>query len=127
MNGWTPDDDQSVDRKIYDHFVNHGKKDPDIVEALAERLHDHAIDDGLTDLLEGRVEQDGVKKVVAIMGGHSTGRDDPSFRKVAHLARALTEAGYFIASGDRCIAHETATAWDRNPGDLKQSPAFLNA
>lgn len=99
MEGWSAEDDQSVDKKIYDHFVKHGKKDPDIVEALAERLHDHAIDDGLTDLLEGRVEKDGVKKVVAIMGGHSTGRDDPSFRKVAHLAWALTSAGYFIASG----------------------------
>ena len=27
------------------------------------------------------------------------GRDDPAFRKVAHLARELTAAGYFIASG----------------------------
>lgn len=99
MVGWTPGEDRSVDKKIYDYFVRHGKKTPDIVEALAERLHDHAIDDGLTDLLEGRVEQDGVKKVVAIMGGHGTGRDEPSFRKVAHLARRLTAEGYFIASG----------------------------
>lgn len=99
MEGWTEEEDRSVDKQIYDHFVAHGKKDPDIVEALAERLHDHAIDDGLTDLLEGRVEKDGVKKVVAIMGGHSTGRDEPAFRKVAHLARRLTAEGYFIASG----------------------------
>ncbi|MFT6179076.1 MAG: putative Rossmann-fold nucleotide-binding protein [Paracoccaceae bacterium] len=99
MKGWSEEEDQSVDKKIYDHFVKHGKKAPDIVEALAERLHDHAIDDGLTDLLEGRVEKDGVKKVVAIMGGHGTGRDDDSFRKVTHLARRLTLAGYFIASG----------------------------
>ncbi len=99
MEGWSEEEDLSLDKKIYDHFVAHGKKDPDIVEALAERLHDHAIDDGLTDLLEGRIEKDGQKKVVAIMGGHSTGRDDPSFRKVAHLARALTAEGFFIASG----------------------------
>lgn len=99
MEGWSEEEDLSVDKRIYDHFVAHGKKEPDIVEALAERLHDHAIDDGLSDLLEGRVEKDGVKKVVAIMGGHSTGRDDSSFRKVAHLARRLTAEGYFIASG----------------------------
>ena len=99
MEGWTQEDDKSIDKEIYDHFVKHGKKNPDIIEALAERLHDHAIDDGLTDLLEGRVEKDGVKKVVAIMGGHSTGRNDLAFRKVAHLARELTAAGYFIASG----------------------------
>jgi len=99
MEGWTEEEDLSLDKRIYDHFVAHGKKRPDIAEALAERLHDHAIDDGLTDLLEGRVEQDGVKRVVAIMGGHSTGRDDPFFRKVAHLSRSLTSEGYFIASG----------------------------
>ena len=99
MEGWSEEEDLSVDKQIYDHFVKHGKKAPDIVEALAERLHDHAIDDGLTDLLEGRVEGDGVKKVVAIMGGHSTGRDDDSFRKVAHLASRLTSEGFFLASG----------------------------
>jgi len=99
MEGWSEEEDRSLDKKIYDHFVAYGKRNPDIVEALAERLHDHAIDDGLTDLLEGRIEKDGVKKVVAIMGGHGTGRDEASFRKVAHLARRLTAEGYFIASG----------------------------
>lgn len=99
MAGWTPDFDGSVDKQIYDHFVKHGRKDPDVVEALAERLHDHAIDDALSDLLEGRVEGDGRKKVVAIMGGHGTSRADPFFHKVAHLARRLTEAGYYIATG----------------------------
>ncbi len=99
MQGWTPEEDLSLDKKIYDHFVENGKKDPDIVEALAERLHDHAIDDGLTDLLEGRTEKDGKKKVVAIMGGHGTGRDEQSFRKVAHLSRALTAEGFYLASG----------------------------
>lgn len=99
LEGWTKEEDRSVDKEIYDHFVKHGKKDSDIVEALAERLHDHAIDDGLTDLLEGRIEKDGRKRVVAVMGGHGTGRDDESFKKVAHLTRRLTKAGYFIASG----------------------------
>jgi len=99
MEGWSKEEDQSVDKRIYEHFVKLGKKEPDIVEALAERLHDHAIDDGLTDLLEGRVEKDGKKKVVAVMGGHGTGRDDESFHKVAHLTSRLTKEGYFIASG----------------------------
>ena len=99
MEGWSKEEDLSVDKQIYDHFVKFGKKDPDIVEALAERLHDHAVDDGLTDLLEGRIEKDGKKKVVAVMGGHGTGRDDASFQKVAHLTRRLTKEGYFIASG----------------------------
>lgn len=99
MEGWAPEDDQSVDKLIYDHFVEKGKREPDIVEALAERLHDHAIDDALTDLLQGRVEKDGRKKVVAIMGGHGTSRADRWFRVVAHLANRLTQEGYFVASG----------------------------
>jgi len=99
MEGWSEEEDLSVDKQIYDHFVKHGKHDPDIVEALAERLHDHAVDDALTDLLEGRVEGDGRKKVVAIMGGHGTRRDYEFFRKVVYLTRRLTTEGYFVASG----------------------------
>ncbi len=97
--GWTEDDDQSLDKRIYDHFVAKGRANPNVLEALAQRLHDHAIDDALGDLLEGRVDGDGRKKVVAIMGGHSTSRRDIYYKKVVILARDLTRAGYFIASG----------------------------
>lgn len=99
MQGWTLKNDQSVDKKIYDHFVERGQAKPNILESLAQRLHDHAIDDGLRDLLEGRVEEGGVKKVVAIMGGHGTPRTDPYYKKVVRLSRDLTRAGYFVASG----------------------------
>lgn len=99
MKGWTAEEDNSVDKKIYDHFVETGKANPHVLEALSRRLHDHAVDDALFDLLEGRVEKDGKKKVVGIMGGHGTRRDDPSFREVVFLARDLTKHGLFIASG----------------------------
>jgi predicted Rossmann-fold nucleotide-binding protein len=99
MQGWGPIDDQSVDKRIYDHFVSKGRAKPDILESLAQRLHDHAIDDGLRDLLEGRVEGDGVKKVVAVMGGHGTPRIDLYYKKIVKLTRDLTRAGYYIASG----------------------------
>ena len=39
------------------------------------------------------------KKCVGIMGGHGAKRDDPVFEKVAKMAKALTEEGYFIMSG----------------------------
>ena len=99
MQGWTPQEDNSVDKKIYDHFEAKGRANPDVLEALAQRLHDHAVDDALTDLLEGRVEKDGKKKVVAVMGGHGTPRTDPYYKKVVRLTRDLTRRGYFIASG----------------------------
>ncbi|NNE91229.1 MAG: hypothetical protein HKN23_06240, partial [Verrucomicrobiales bacterium] len=99
-DGWTPDSDESVDKRIYDHFVARGRHKPDVREALAQRLHDHAIDDALRDLLDGRSDGTGEeKRVVAIMGGHSTPRTDPYFEKVAMIARELTDRGYFVASG----------------------------
>ncbi|MGJ8676252.1 MAG: LOG family protein [Akkermansiaceae bacterium] len=128
-DGWLAEDDQSLDKRIYDHFDQKGRNSPDVLEAMAQRLHDHSIDDALTDLLEGRVEQNGRKKVVAIMGGHGTPRSDPYFRKVAQITRELTRKGYFIASGGGPGTMEAANlgAWMANAEDtlLDQSLDIL--
>ena len=86
------------DYAIYAHFEARRRAEcgVPIVDALAQRLHDHAIDDALEDLLE-RLEDR--LKVVGVMGGHSTSRDDPWYATVARLCHALTRRGYFIASG----------------------------
>lgn len=97
--GWTAEADGSVDKQIYDHFISTGKTHPPVLESLARRLHDHSIDDALSDLLEGRIEKDGKKKVVGIMGGHATPRTDRYFKEVVKTAWGLTRAGYFVASG----------------------------
>ncbi|MBJ07232.1 MAG: hypothetical protein CMO40_08995 [Verrucomicrobiaceae bacterium] len=99
LEGWTPEKDNSVDKRIYDHFLDHGREKAGVLEALSQRLHDYSIEDALHDLLEGRTEGDGTKKVIGIMGGHKTARTDPSYRKVARVAQELTRAGYFIATG----------------------------
>ena len=99
MEGWTPEEDRSLDLKIYERFAAQGRKNPHVLESLAMRLHDHAIDDALGDLLQGRVEKDGVKRVVGIMGGHSMGRDEEDFKRVARVAWALAKDGYFVATG----------------------------
>lgn len=99
MEGWTEELDRSLDLRIYERFAERGRENPHILEALAMRLHDHAIDDALADLLEGRVEKDGVKKVVGIMGGHSMGRDEEDFKRVARVAWRLAREGYFVATG----------------------------
>lgn len=88
---------KTTDFAIYDHFdtfrgAAHGVP---IKEALAQRLHDHAIDDALEDLLD---RQDRLK-VVGIMGGHSTSRTDPWYRHVVQTSWTLARQGYFIASG----------------------------
>lgn len=128
MDGWSEEEDLSLDKRIYDHFVANGRHRPHILEALAQRLHDHAIDDGLTDLLEGRVEAGGEKKVVAIMGGHGTLRTDPYYEKVVRLARRLTRKGYFIASGGGPGIMEASNlgAWLANgPDELLESALEL--
>jgi len=83
----------SVDLRIYKHFQSaRSGAAEDILECLAQRIHDHAVDDALTELLHGR-------KPVGIMGGHSTLRTDPVFARVAAVAQGLTRAGFFVVSG----------------------------
>lgn len=103
MSGYQPGDPASfardtLDARIYAHYDatrTIGAKVP-VLEALAQRLHDHAIDDALADFL-GQGEQ--AKKVVAIMGGHAMGRDEPAYREVARIAQRLAKQGTLLASG----------------------------
>lgn len=137
MEGWTPDEDLSLDKRIYDHFDSRGRAKADVLESMAQRIHDHAMDDALGDLLEGRVDQDGPKKVIGIMGGHSCPRTDPYFRKVAIIACELTRRGYFIASGGGPGIMEAANfgAWMANADEgflenaleiLSHAPVFTD-
>lgn len=89
---------KSLDLCIYEHFSK-SRYNPSINEALTQRIHDHAIDDALRNLL--KFDADGMteKRCVGIMGGHGTLRTDESYVKVAKMAKMLTEGGFFIASG----------------------------
>ncbi|MEM8485240.1 MAG: hypothetical protein AAF564_06800 [Bacteroidota bacterium] len=100
MTGYKRGDQESynklaVDSTIYNHFEQFKKTDEPLplLEALSQRLHDLAIDDALYDLLKHH------PKVVAIMGGHRMKRNEASYRDVALIARGLTRAGYFVATG----------------------------
>jgi len=106
--------------------------DLDVVSTLAERIHDHAIDNALHRFLAER----GGDSVVAIMGGHGLTRSDPIYVQVARLGRALTEAGFFVATGGGPGAMEAANlgAWmSAHPPDalddalavLAGAPTFL--
>ena len=94
MAGYLPGQLESTrDYAIYAHFVARGRHEADILEALAQRIHDHAIDGALRELLTAE------RKVVAIMGGHGKARDDADYANVARLGWLLGRAGYFVASG----------------------------
>jgi len=98
MEGYSPKKDNSIDYKIYNQFYK-SKFNPSINEALWQRIHDHAIDDALRDLIVP--DEDGMtkKKCVGIMGGHSTLRTDEFYTKTALTTKRLAEAGYFVVSG----------------------------
>lgn len=99
MEGYDPYNDQSLDYRIYRHFVTQGRYNPNIREALTQRIHDHAIDDALHDFLEFDSAGMTRKHGVGFMGGHGVLRTSPYYRKVAHTARMLTQAGFLVISG----------------------------
>lgn len=100
LDGYEPERDRSLDRRIYDHFVENGRHHPDLREALAQRLHDHAIDAAVRVLI-GLNGDDGTteRRLVGIMGGHGVSRGAPAYREVARIARSLAREGYFLVSG----------------------------
>jgi predicted Rossmann-fold nucleotide-binding protein len=82
-------DDTTPDARIGEWFVasNTGPHD-----AVVRALHDATIDAAVARFVEGR-------RVVGVMGGHALGRDTPGYRAVATLGRALTRAGFCVATG----------------------------
>lgn len=67
----------------------------------AQALHDHAIDDALRGLVQGR-------ELVGIMGGHAMARGSAEYAAAARLARALAAGGLTVATGGGPGAMEAA-------------------
>lgn len=98
----------TIDGRIYAYFEMHrvNNKPIPIIPALSFRIHDHAIDNALYDLLYPK--NAGPLRVLAVMGGHKMRRDDEVFLKVAQIASLLSQRGYFITSGGGPGAMEAA-------------------
>lgn len=92
----------STDAKIYAQYSK-DRAHPPLMEAFAQRLHDHAIDDALGDLLALAP-----RRIVAFMGGHAMSRTDAIYPDVARCARSLARAGFFIITGGGPGAMEAA-------------------
>lgn len=126
--------ERTLDKVIYDHYLEQGKEAGCIKETLARRLHDHSITDALYGFLKGFES----KKVVAIMGGHSLLRDDKNFIEVARISKELTELGYLMISGGGPGAMEATHvgAWlagkddsdlEKVVGIIAEAPSYKDA
>jgi predicted Rossmann-fold nucleotide-binding protein len=96
MQGWHAGADHSVtlDGRIYEYVKAHGGRAPEVEEGLAQRTHDHFIDVALAAfLMQTR------RPAVGIMGGSTTLAADPNYRRVVHLAAALSARGYLVVGG----------------------------
>jgi predicted Rossmann-fold nucleotide-binding protein len=130
FEGFDPDRpetyEQTLDMRVYRHWQKAGGPHPrSLIEALAQRLHDHAITDAMEDLLFGEQR----KKVVAVMGGHGLSRLDAGYLEVAKIARAATRLGFLIATGGGPgameAAHLGAYFAGRSDGELQDALAVL--
>jgi predicted Rossmann-fold nucleotide-binding protein len=88
---------KTLDQRVIDHYNEHGKNMPDVHEALAQRIHDHAIDEALRRIVEPKAHAK--KKLVGVMGGHATTRDTPDYLVVAQMSRLLVKAGFVVVTG----------------------------
>jgi predicted Rossmann-fold nucleotide-binding protein len=91
--------DGMYDTVVYQHFAAHGGALPDVREALAQRLHDNGIDDGLVDLTTGWLTRYGAASVVGVMGGHDQPRGSIAYRLAATLGWRLARAGRLVVTG----------------------------
>ncbi|MDW5327797.1 hypothetical protein [Plantactinospora sp. KLBMP9567] len=87
------------DTVVYEHFRSHGGALPELREALAQRLHDHAVDNALADATRAWLARHGPGSVVGVMGGHAVPRGTSAYRLAATLGWELARAGRLVVTG----------------------------
>jgi predicted Rossmann-fold nucleotide-binding protein len=88
---------ESLDSRLAAHVKAVGVPPASVEEAIAQVVHDQGVDQALrahvaTSVADGR-------DVAGVMGGASTPRDAPAYRLAAQTAKALSEAGFLVATG----------------------------
>jgi predicted Rossmann-fold nucleotide-binding protein len=86
------------DTRVHRHFVAHGGAMPGLREALAQRMHDHGIDDALGDTIDAWAAAAG-GPVVGVMGGHAELRGTDGYRVTARIGQRLAAAGCLVVTG----------------------------
>ena len=88
---------QSLDARLAAHVKACGVPPKDVDEAIAQVVHDQGVDQAMRAYVAASVA-DG-RHIAGIMGGSSTPRDAPAYRLAAQTAKALSEAGFLVATG----------------------------
>jgi len=88
---------ESLDARIADHVSAAGIPPTDVVEAIAQVVHDQGVDQAMRTYVAASVANG--QHVAGVMGGSSMPRDASSYRLAAETAKALSEAGFLVATG----------------------------
>jgi predicted Rossmann-fold nucleotide-binding protein len=88
---------QSLDARLAAHVKAAGIPPTDTNEAIAQVLHDQGVDQAMRAYVARSIA--GGREVAGVMGAASTPRDVPTYRLAAHTAKALSEAGFLVATG----------------------------
>ncbi len=82
-------DSTTLDARIASWFASSSNS---VRDALIRAVHDATVEAAIARFVAGR-------RVVGVMGGHAVGRDGALYRTVAVAGRALTLAGFTVATG----------------------------
>jgi predicted Rossmann-fold nucleotide-binding protein len=88
---------QSLDARIAAHVKAAGIPPVDVVEAIAQVVHDQGVGQAMRAYVAASVANG--RHITGVMGGSSTPRDAPAYRLAAETSKALSEAGFLVATG----------------------------
>ena len=88
---------QSLDARLAAHVKASGVPPRDVDDAIAQVVHDQGVDQAMRAFVAASLA--GGRHVAGVMGSSSTPRDAPAYRLAAETAKALSEAGFLVATG----------------------------
>jgi predicted Rossmann-fold nucleotide-binding protein len=88
---------QSLDARLAAHVKASGIPPEDVEEAIAQVVHDQGMDQAMRAYVAASLANQ--RQVAGVMGGASTPRDASAYRLAAETAKALSEAGFLVATG----------------------------